>query len=100
MLSRVLGGRLVFAVVLALGAMGCPRPQDLPPVLLLSDETLNFGTTLNSLQLTVAKSFTARSIGPVVVTSKVPWIIVSGCTDPANGCTSEGPRDPINLRIT
>ena len=91
-------GYLMAVPVLALLAFsGCFG--DLGVTLLVSPETLDFGRFEEEALLRVSKNASSTNMGPVQVSSNVPWIIPERCVDGTFDCYSFGPRDHIEIPV-
>lgn len=94
---------LVMAVlmpVLALVPSGCIPPGDLGVALLVSPESLNFGTDKNQLSFEVSKIYSRSQLQPVVATPSQPWIVIEDCNDAGDNCLSEGPARGKTIRVS
>ncbi len=93
----MLSSLLVAALAALVG--GCVLPTDVGVALLVSPQTLNFGTGEEELTFEVHKNYSSTVMGPIYVTSEVPWIILDTCTDPAEGCVSSGPVLGVQIPV-
>jgi len=86
--------------VLGLVPSGCIPPGDVGLALIVSPETLNFGTSKNQLSFQVSKIYTRAQLQPVVATPSEPWIVVEDCNDAGDNCLSEGFATEKSVRIS
>mgnify|MGYP006289743031 CR=1 FL=1 len=92
-----LGAILVMAL-LCIGLQGCP-PAKVGVQLLVSSETLDFGTDREELVLRVYKNYTATEMGALIVSTNQDWILPQDCQNSTDECTSNGPNDAIRVRV-
>jgi len=79
---------------------GCPlSPSEGDAALQTSVSTLDFGQVLTELTFRVTKSASADPIGPVTVMASELWIQPRNCLVSADGCVTNGPLDPVTVRV-
>lgn len=95
-----LSGRAIGMVVIAMWLAGCPITPPVTDVgLVVSPGSLDFGSVTNTLSLQVTKTASSEPMGPLTVVSSVTWLEPRGCVTTADGCVSDGPLDPIVVRV-
>ena len=89
-------GKLILGLSLVVAVTGCP---DKRVAIVADSDVLDFGGDQSELELRITKSATSRVMPPVVVRSDFPGVAILDCDDPGDGCISNGPIDPIVVRI-
>ncbi|HOK08118.1 MAG TPA: PhoPQ-activated protein PqaA family protein [Candidatus Hydrogenedens sp.] len=99
MLCRMKCVSSLLVIILMLVLSGCPR-NELGGGLVVEPTSIDFGSKETSVNLYVWKTYTSTSIGPIIVESQVPWLLVENCTSSEDGCYSSGPYDRKKIKIT
>lgn len=87
---------VVMAAILGLLSSGCPSsPPDFLVTFLVTTNSLEFGTDLNSLQFKVSKNYTSKPMPTFTIQPQQNWILVN----PSSG-NSNGPSDPVTVTVT